>query len=962
MGAMTRHCRSMIALAFIFAAISFAQPFSAYAQTLTRLAPSPELTAISNRIEEFRANLAQHFGIKDIFVGGGSSRAILDHLYDGKPLEMRDLDIFVVAGREVTEDWARSIGQKLESPTLGKFSDKDLRPRPRGNPALPLPQRHRYNAGFGFFWLGGTPDIFDISIFHQVTDLQLNGIFDIDTVMIPVRGSFIEGLRQSLVGKDYATVVREGGVLDRFQGYSAWRKQNLTIIHWDEIDRDPVLNGIRVARTMAKVGKQSLSRADEAHIKTSIAQATNTNRLQIVRNLLKLLDDKTAPEQIQILLRWGVFKMIDQSLDQALAKVKVETLREAFALQASSLGRLSELIKSAPIHARLRFLVDVTLVEPEWALRQIAGLLVESIANTRWSVTPIDPEALRTVLATALAQKAYAKQLQGYWQNPQMSADLAAWLSLRAALQITTANGGTDQATSDPAAWREAVARLYPLAKLSEQVELTKKLSAPRVGYFTGVLNPFHTGHQQLLVTAIESLGLDQIYVIPTVKTKHNETPIGWHDRQEMIRLGTQEIPKVKTLSSDYYSLLQQGTGPTLQRLFGTLAPGTQLVHVMGADSFERFLEAGYLEKHAREGHEVAVIARAGYAMPALKPEQSRQISFLQTNSMVVYSEQARSSTLIRQTLAKGESIGGMVPPLVEKYILSRGLYVDQPVPLVAQEINYREYGSRSAPALVLVHGMDSSLATFDSVVHHLAEHFRVIVYDQRGHGNTAIRGEDYSTNTMALDLRALLDHLQLQSVFLLGHSMGARTATRFAALYPERVKALIIEDMELLARSRETNEQIVKRARIAADLPVEFASGEALLQTLAPTFGNLKAQSILQNQTTRRADGTLRLSFDPKVSVLYRGQASREDFTQELGRLKMPILILQANPKTSAISAEGLGHLRQHLPDAQLFTIPGANHYIHQSAPTQFLNTVVPFLHRALLPPALTCRGVVAG
>ncbi|NUM41768.1 MAG: hypothetical protein HUU45_09080, partial [Leptospiraceae bacterium] len=81
------------------------------------MAPSPELTAISNRIEEFRANLAQHFGIKDIFVGGGSSRAILDHLYDGKPLEMRDLDIFVVAGREVTEDWARSIGQKLESPT-----------------------------------------------------------------------------------------------------------------------------------------------------------------------------------------------------------------------------------------------------------------------------------------------------------------------------------------------------------------------------------------------------------------------------------------------------------------------------------------------------------------------------------------------------------------------------------------------------------------------------------------------------------------------------------------------------------------------------------------------------------------------------------------------------------------------------------------------------------------------------
>jgi pimeloyl-ACP methyl ester carboxylesterase len=228
-----------------------------------------------------------------------------------------------------------------------------------------------------------------------------------------------------------------------------------------------------------------------------------------------------------------------------------------------------------------------------------------------------------------------------------------------------------------------------------------------------------------------------------------------------------------------------------------------------------------------------------------------------------------------------------MVPEPVEKYIVSRGLYADGTAPLLPLEIPYREYGPRSAPALVLIQESDSSPSTFDSVVRQLAEHFRVIVYDQREPDKNVGRGEGYSTNTLAQDLRVLLDHMQLQSVFLLGHGMGARTATRFTSLYPGRVKALIIEDMEPLPR---------------------------------------------------------------------------EDFSSDFSRHKMPILVMQADPKKSAISLEGLNRLRKHLPRAQFFTIPGANHYIHQNSPTQFLNTVLPFLRRALIPPALTCRGVVGG
>ena len=78
----------------------------------------------------------------------------------------------------------------------------------------------------------------------------------------------------------------------------------------------------------------------------------------------------------------------------------------------------------------------------------------------------------------------------------------------------------------------------------------------------------------------------------------------------------------------------------------------------------------------------------------------------------------------------------------------------------------------------------------------------RVIALDNRGHGESTklYDPSDYHTSKMADDVRALLDHLGIGKVHLLGHSMGGRTVTRFAGLFPERALTLTIEDMHLIA------------------------------------------------------------------------------------------------------------------------------------------------------------------
>ena len=109
-------------------------------------------------------------------------------------------------------------------------------------------------------------------------------------------------------------------------------------------------------------------------------------------------------------------------------------------------------------------------------------------------------------------------------------------------------------------------------------------------------------------------------------------------------------------------------------------------------------------------------------------------------------------------------------------------------------EIYYEQYGS-GTPLLIL-HGNSQSLAVFYPFLRMFLPYFQVILMDSRGHGrsrlsvHTALHG--FSTEDMADDVIALLDHLHLSSVHLLGFSDGANIGLEIACKYPERLKTLI--------------------------------------------------------------------------------------------------------------------------------------------------------------------------
>ena len=105
-------------------------------------------------------------------------------------------------------------------------------------------------------------------------------------------------------------------------------------------------------------------------------------------------------------------------------------------------------------------------------------------------------------------------------------------------------------------------------------------------------------------------------------------------------------------------------------------------------------------------------------------------------------------------------------------------------------KIYYEEYGE--GEPLLLLHGNSSSINLFEKQIPELSKQFRVIAVDTRGQGKSGEDGKTYTYDLFAEDMNALLDHMHLDSVNVLGWSDGGNTGLIMAMQYPVKVKKLV--------------------------------------------------------------------------------------------------------------------------------------------------------------------------
>ena len=133
--------------------------------------------------------------------------------------------------------------------------------------------------------------------------------------------------------------------------------------------------------------------------------------------------------------------------------------------------------------------------------------------------------------------------------------------------------------------------------------------------------------------------------------------------------------------------------------------------------------------------------------------------------------------------------------------------YSSRNIVLRRLRFHYLEWGSPDAPPIVLLHGGHQSAHSWDLVSLYLAQRYRVLALDQRGHGDSEWpRDVEYSNSAMSLDAEAFIETLGLQRPILMGHSMGGRNSLLLTRRNPSRLRALVVVDVgpEVSDRGRE--------------------------------------------------------------------------------------------------------------------------------------------------------------
>lgn len=229
----------------------------------------------------------------------------------------------------------------------------------------------------------------------------------------------------------------------------------------------------------------------------------------------------------------------------------------------------------------------------------------------------------------------------------------------------------------------------------------------------------------------------------------------------------------------------------------------------------------------------------------------------------------------------------------------------------------------------VMLHGMgsDSLASWYLTLAAPFAESgYRVVMYDQRGHGRSERPPTGYALDDFVDDLEALLAALDVTGpVHLLGNSFGGTVAFAYAVRHPERVAAIVAIESEPPVGS--WGERIAtKLARAAQRLPTE----EAVARIVADRGEGARRRAA----NAERMLATTSLATDLP--------ASHHLTPEQLTALRCPVLCLYGAESHMAPQAATVAGL---LPQARIVMVPGQRHRLLVGAPATVRESVLPWL-----------------
>jgi len=241
---------------------------------------------------------------------------------------------------------------------------------------------------------------------------------------------------------------------------------------------------------------------------------------------------------------------------------------------------------------------------------------------------------------------------------------------------------------------------------------------------------------------------------------------------------------------------------------------------------------------------------------------------------------------------------------------------------------------------LVILHGLFGSSDNWFTLSKFFGEKFKVYAVDQRNHGRSP-HSDQFDYRIMADDINDLLIHEGVKSTFLLGHSMGGKTAMQFAFMHPEKVDKLIVVD--IAPKFYPPKHDQIFEALFTLKLG-KYKTRTDLDAALSRYISDYAVRQLLLKNVFRDDSGKFKWRID--LNVLHKNYDKVNEAIDGTRQFSKPTLFIRGSKSTYLLETDK-SQIQSIFPFSEFVTIENVGHWVHAEAPEKFAEAVMEFLEK---------------
>lgn len=279
----------------------------------------------------------------------------------------------------------------------------------------------------------------------------------------------------------------------------------------------------------------------------------------------------------------------------------------------------------------------------------------------------------------------------------------------------------------------------------------------------------------------------------------------------------------------------------------------------------------------------------------------------------------------VEEALLIARDLGGTVPQPLQ--CRSRNLLIN------GLRLHVLDWGQESNPVLVLLHGGVVTSRTWGPFCALLADKYRLIAMDMRGHGDSEWPREgDSNHNAMADDLAKLITTMELENPIVVGHSVGGLLLMRVMLKSPQLLGSAVLVDVgpKTAYAGWKPRSEVTEAGRLYDEI-------EAYVQRNAPRLKRSEEhmRRNAHHEFMRRMNGKYQLKYDPRHPMggpderTMPGLPKLEQMADYRGRC-----LLVRGENSWFLDADDAVEFAQRLPQGELVTVPDCEHMVYVENP----------------------------